>query len=265
MDVTVNCVVKNEDKWVWFAINSVLPYVKKVLVYDTGSTDKTVEIIKTIKSEKLELIEKGGVDSRGLVRLRQEQLEKTETEWLLILDGDEIWPSSQLAELFKKAESCSKSTIAFINNTRNCVGDVFHYLPDNAGEYNIAGYTGNLNIRLIRKTKDLKVTGEYPLEVYTNKNGPIQNQEGGLMYTNNWCLHTTFLKRSSLDKEKKSGSFGKKKYWEKGITMDENDLPVVLILKRPDIVDPPIFKRGLLYEFFSALTSPLLKLKRLFK
>ena len=41
-DITVHCVVKNEERWIWFAINSILDIAEKILVYDTGSTDKTV-------------------------------------------------------------------------------------------------------------------------------------------------------------------------------------------------------------------------------
>ena len=51
--IWANCLIKNEERWVWYALQSVLPYVDKILVWDTGSTDNTVEIIKTIKSNKI--------------------------------------------------------------------------------------------------------------------------------------------------------------------------------------------------------------------
>src|SRR3990167_5692967 len=51
--ITVHCVVKNEEKWVWYALNSVIDIAQKVLIFDTGSTDKTVEIIKKIKNKKI--------------------------------------------------------------------------------------------------------------------------------------------------------------------------------------------------------------------
>jgi len=41
MNITAQMVVKNEENFVWFAIKSVLPYVKKFLITDTGSTDNT--------------------------------------------------------------------------------------------------------------------------------------------------------------------------------------------------------------------------------
>ena len=49
MKIWANTVVHNEENFIWFAIMSVVDYVDKVLVYDTGSTDQTVSIIKEIK------------------------------------------------------------------------------------------------------------------------------------------------------------------------------------------------------------------------
>ena len=43
--VTAHMVVMNEEKWIWFAIKSVVDYMDRLIIYDTGSTDKTVEII----------------------------------------------------------------------------------------------------------------------------------------------------------------------------------------------------------------------------
>jgi len=36
--ITAHMIVKNEEQWVWYALQSILPYVDKVIVYDTGST-----------------------------------------------------------------------------------------------------------------------------------------------------------------------------------------------------------------------------------
>ena len=49
MKIWVNTIVHNEENFIWFAVMSVIDYVDKVLIYDTGSTDKTVEIIKEIQ------------------------------------------------------------------------------------------------------------------------------------------------------------------------------------------------------------------------
>lgn len=251
MKFTVHTIVKNEDQWVWYALQSVLSFASKILVFDTGSKDKTVELIKSIKSPKIVFEEKGEVSSEGLVKLRQEQIDKTNTNWFLILDGDEIWPSKQLKTLLKAGDGAS-NIVALFNKVRVCVGDVFHYLPDSAGKYEIAGKKGNLNIRLIKKTKDLKVTGIYPLESFENNNGPLQRQDKNLKFVNCWYLHTSFLKRSSKDLQKTSGSLGKKKTWEKGIKMKKQELPNFI----------PLEKRSSFYEVASTILTPIVSLKR---
>jgi len=262
--ITAHCVVKNEDRWIYYALNSILPYVEQVLVFDTGSTDKTSEIIKLIKSPKIIFEEKGSVDRERFVKLRQEQIDRTKTEWFLILDGDEIWPKSQIEKLIKEVRLASDSSIALFNRTRNCIGDIYHYLPDSSGNYEIAGIRGNLNIRLIRKTPDLKVMGVYPDEYYGDKNGPVQKQEDNLLFVNCWYLHTTFLERSSLG-NKTSGSLGKQKTWEKGIFMKGNELPEVLKMERPGMVADPYKSRGLKYELLALAVKPLKTLKKWFR
>ena len=164
--ITIHCIIKNEDRWIWYALQSVLPYVEKILIYDTGSTDNTLPIIKSIAFPKIVLEEKGVVDRRGLVALRQEQLERTQTPWFMLLDGDEIWPQESIKKLLSAAQNASKKTLALFTRTRNCVGDIYHYLPDSKGHYQIKNITGHLNIRLIRNIPRLKVIGEYPLESY---------------------------------------------------------------------------------------------------
>lgn len=265
MKITVHTVVKNEDIWVWFAVQSVLPFVDKIIIFDTGSEDKTVDVIKTINSDKIVFEERGSVDRKGLVKLRQEQLDRTETDWFLILDGDEIWPEDQLKGLLKSAESAPANTVATFNKVRNCIGDVYHYLPESTGKYEIAGVKGNLNMRLIKKTKDLKIEGEYPLEAYVDKNGPLQNQVDDLIFADYWYLHTSFLKRSSTISTKVSGSFGKSKLWQKGLKLREEELPAVLKADFPSVVEKPLSKRGLSYEILAHALAPAISIKKSFK
>ena len=60
-NLTVQMIVKNEDQWIWYAIASVIDYASKLIIFDTGSRDKTVEIIKSFKSSKIIFKQKGDV------------------------------------------------------------------------------------------------------------------------------------------------------------------------------------------------------------
>ncbi len=265
MKITGHCVVKNEDRWIWFALQAVLPFLEKIYIYDTGSEDSTVEVIKSINSSKIIFEKKGKVDSEKLVKLRQEQIDKTDTDWFLLIDGDEIWPENQIKKLISNVESAPNNISAAFNKVRNCIGDIYHYLPESAGNYQIKGIKGNLNTRLIKKTKDLKVTGTYPLEVYSNTDGPLQAQDENILFCDCWYLHTTFLNRSTLNISKVSGSFGRQRVWEKGLKIAKNDLPEVLFLKFPNMIENPLKARGMMYEINASLTTPFLKIKRSIK
>ena len=94
MKIWANTIVNNEENFIWFAIMSVVDYVDKVLVWDSGSTDNTVAIIKEIQKIKKDRIifrEVGEVKGEDFAKARQAMLEQSRCDWILILDGDEIW------------------------------------------------------------------------------------------------------------------------------------------------------------------------------
>ena len=124
----------------------------------------------------------------------------------------------------KKAK---KGTIALVNRTRNCIGDIHHYLPEKEGEYQIGSWRGHLNIRLVRKLPGLKVKGRYPMEAYTLRDIPIQNLPEKLEFVDTWYLHLTHLKRSgwrhqlgTIGRMRKYKFFGKSKALK--MAKDEN-------------------------------------------
>ncbi len=231
--ITSHTIVKNEEKFIKFALLSVIAKMDKMLVWDTGSTDQTVNLIKSLKNKKIEFRECGKVDRKKLVLLRNEQLKLTKTSWFLILDGDEIWPQENLVKLIEAMKKAKKQTIALVNKTRNCLGDLYHYLPDEEGKYKIGPWQGHLNIRAIRNLEGLRVAGSYPLETYLYRGIPIQNLTSRLEFVETWYLHTTHLQRSRwqhqvgvIDRIKKYKFIWRKKV----LKMKKEELPSVLNL-----------------------------------
>jgi len=227
--ITTHTVVKNEQRWIKPAILSVIKHVKQMLIWDTGSTDKTVEIIKSINSPKIEFSQKGPVNRLQLVNLRNQQIQQTKTPWFMLLDGDEIWPEKNLLQIIKAMKKTNKSTLALVNRTRNCIGDIYHYLPDSKGEYQIGPWRGHLNIRAIKNLSGIQVVGQYPLETYTFQGKPLQDQPEKLEFVNTWYLHLTHLKRTQwchqlnvIDRLKKY------KLWGKRLKLKPEELPQVL-------------------------------------
>ncbi len=229
MKLTSHTIVKNEQRWIKPALLSVINHVSEMMVYDTGSTDKTVELIKSINSSKIHFKQCGSVNRKSLVNLRNQQIQQTKNPWLLILDGDEIWPEKNLIQLTKSINNAKPNTLALVNKTRNCVKDIYHYLPESKGDYQIGPWKGHLNIRAIKNSLDLKVAGQYPLESYTVNNIPLQDQPENLEFVNTWYLHTTHLKRTNwrhqlnvIDRLKKF------KAWGQALTLNPQDLPDIL-------------------------------------
>lgn len=250
--ITLHTIVKNEDRFIKAALISALSSkeVERAIVWDTGSIDKTVEEILSIKDRRIEFVEKGNVSREQLALLRNEQLRMTKTPWILLIDGDEIWPEKNLYRLILTMKQSSNKTIALVCRTRNVAGDIYHYFPESKGHYQIGPWSGHLNIRAIKNAPGLDVKGEYPNEWYELNGVKIQDYpedkkarpSGGrpglnkyLEFVDTWYLHTTHLKRSknlfseflTIDRLKKHKWFYKLTGSEL-IEMDKSELPRVL-------------------------------------
>ncbi|KKT05645.1 MAG: Glycosyl transferase family 2 [candidate division WWE3 bacterium GW2011_GWF2_43_18] len=264
--VIVHCLVKNEENFIWYALQSVLPFVDKIMVWDTGSEDKTVEIINSINSSKIDFVEKGSVDSEMHTKLRAEMLDKTdkkEYRWLLILDGDEVWGKKEITKMIKVANQ--KEPSAIVVRTINLVGDIYHKLPKSSGKYEIAGQKGHLSIRIIDLSlKNLKVMNPHGGQTYTTSGIAIQDLPAEKLYFSEelFFFHTTHLERSSLDNKTLKRSF-KRKY-ELGEKIKNNLLPEIFFQKHPSIV-PDVTKAMSLSIYLRCLIETIPKrIKRKF-
>lgn len=110
--VTAHCVIRNEDIWIWYVIQSVLPYVDKLLICDTGSEDKTLEIIDTIKSDKIQVIRKEkltGLEFQAkFTDYKNELIDMTTTPWWFVLDGDEVYHDAAMKNMVEKLSEIPK-------------------------------------------------------------------------------------------------------------------------------------------------------------
>lgn len=192
-------IVQNEENWIYYAINSVLPNVSEMIIYDTGSEDKTVQIIKSIKNSKILFEEKGKVDAAKMVIFRNEQIKMTKTDWFMLVDGDEIYPS----RIFNKLELNENYYGVFLRNYL-CVGDAWHVLPERYGKYELCGHKGHLNLRFYRKMVNWKWLGKYPLEYYASPKGESINLMcSKLRFIDDYYWHVSFLKRSYISEKNK--------------------------------------------------------------
>ena len=153
MTIWAHTLVKNEDKYLWFAVSSVVKYVDKLLLWDTGSTDETVSICELLKStypKKIDFRRVVQKDIYDFTLTRQQMLEKTSADWLMILDGDEVWWEAGIARATQTlSRETNKHLETLVTPYFNIVGDIFHYQEEKAGMYQIDGQKGHLNIRFV--------------------------------------------------------------------------------------------------------------------
>lgn len=85
-------------------VNTLLSVLKQsyqnfeIVVIDDGSTDNSVDAVKTINDERIRLINQ---ENQGVSAARNRGIREAKYEWIAFLDGDDIWESDHLEEIIK--------------------------------------------------------------------------------------------------------------------------------------------------------------------
>lgn len=265
--IWANCLVRNEDRWIWFAVMSVIERVDKILIWDTGSTDKTVEIIKSIKSPKIEFKEYGPVTRENYPEARQAMLETTCADWMFLIDGDEIWRKDDIRKVVEAVNQRGDEAESVVVKTINFVGDIYHYQEEEAGRYEIAGRKGHLNLRAMNmKIPGLHAAGAHGQQGYFDiDNKPIQERDPKkILFVDASYFHATHLSRSSAaEKDREVPIRAQKRKYEIGLTFPKDfKYPEVFHLKRPGIVPDPWSKMTKMEWLRGLVQTPFKWIKR---
>jgi len=114
--LSICMIVKNEEANIGRALESFQPFADEIIVNDTGSTDKTVEIVQSFP--KTTLIQSEWIGD--FAYSRNLSLDKATCSWILWMDADDYVPPDQV-EAFKKLKlTALDRMISFtICNTEN--------------------------------------------------------------------------------------------------------------------------------------------------
>ena len=264
MKIWANTIVHNEENFIWFAISSVVNFVDKVLIYDTGSTDKTVRIIDELVKKygsKIEFKEVGDVNDKEFPKIRQQMLDQSKCDWILVLDGDEIWWEESIKKLIEVINQKGKSIEGIVVPFIAPVGDIYHFQEAQAGQYQLLGRKGHYSLRAInKKIPGLHVGLPYGKEGYFDINNKLIHEREKVFFLDAPYLHVTQLKRSNSPRK-----YNKFKY-ELGESFPVNfKFPEVLLKPFPDVVSSPWGKISGVKKIWAQLLTPLRKIKRRLK
>ncbi len=155
--ISLCMIVKNEEQNLARCLNSVRRVISELIIVDTGSTDRTVDIAKENNAKLLQFKWNDNFsDARNV------SLESAEGEWILILDADEIIAEEDLDTL--KIMCDSKEYGAFIFLTRNYTNDSngAKWVPNDNSYKEGSGYAGwfpSRKVRLFKNDKRIRFSG----------------------------------------------------------------------------------------------------------
>lgn len=266
---TVQTLVKNEARFLWYSVMSVAHHVDKILLWDTGSTDDTLKIaeeIKKVLGNKVDFQKFVAKTPEDVSALRQKMLDKTETDWFLIVDGDEVWWEDSIKLVAEVIKHGGMKLDYLISPYYTLVGDIYHYQEEKAGRYKIHDWRGHINIRAInKKIPGLHVKGTYPLEGYYDKEEVIiqEREKTRAKFVEDKYLHLTHLARSSGSKDNNIAGRSRKLKHELGQEFPSDFYyPEVFFRQRPVIVPSPWQKMTTGFWAKSLIETPLRKIKR---
>lgn len=272
MKIAVHTLVKNEEKFVWYAVNSIIDHIDKIYLWDTGSSDNTPKILKEIKKlypKKVDLRLLKPVNIETFADARQKMLDATHEDWFIMLDGDEIWWESSITKLISEIKTQKNKLESIVVPTINLVGDIYHRQEEAAGKYNLAGRHGHLNLRAInRSISGLSSQKPHGIWGWTDKEGTmIQDRDSKkIKFINAPYLHASFLQRAgTLNEESKVPKRARKLKYELGIPFPlDFYYPESFFKPHPEFVPSPWKPFNINYQIKAAVQTPVKMFKRRF-
>lgn len=170
MKLSLCMIVKNEENSLWQSLSKVSRYVDEIIVVDTGSTDRTKEIARNWSAQVFDF---PWCDDFSAAR--NFSLEKASSDWVLVLDADEVVINFDIANIRKvvKSEQPVVGRIKLIN-----------IISDESGErrscerisrmFNrkLFHYEGIIHEQIVRK--DGNVFNTLPVEITIEHSGYTQ-------------------------------------------------------------------------------------------
>ena len=169
-------IVKNEEQFIEKCINSVKGIADEIILVDTGSVDKTIEIASSIASpiaalsiassliassnQKINLFNYEWADDFS--DARNFSLSKATCDWILVLDADEIIAEEDLKNLIQMIQTTALSGFQLLQRTYTNDSDQSLWQktsPNNPFAHGFFGFVDIPITRLFKNNSLFKFTG----------------------------------------------------------------------------------------------------------
>ena len=181
-------IVRNEEKNIASCLNSIKNIVDEIIIVDTGSTDRTKEVVndicKNFDAKRVKIFDFKWVNDFSAAR--NESIEHAAKDWILILDADEIIDEIGLKTIKELISNNDVDGFLFLqkNYTNNTLIAGFNaelHIKDNL---KYTGWYGTLITRLFRNNKGFKFSGTVHELVETSI-----EEKGGVIISTNVVIH----------------------------------------------------------------------------
>jgi len=158
LKTSISCcmIVKDEEKVIERCLDRILPLVDELVIVDTGSTDKTMELIKEHDSPKVKTYTFEWCNDFSAAR--NFSLSKATKDWIFVLDADEVVTEIDRTNLYPNTayryETRNYTENILWTGNRNSSGE---YGPDEAGPF----WFPSTKIRLF--PNDKRIRFQYPV------------------------------------------------------------------------------------------------------
>ena len=268
--ICVHTLVKNEARWLWYSVTSVIDHVDKLLLWDTGSTDKSIEIEKELEKKypgKIELKQRKITSPSDFTKTRQEMLDVTSSDWFIVLDADEIWYEDSIKKFIGTINNRGQNIESVVVPTINLVGDVFHRQAESAGRYKFGSRVGHYNLRAVKRDiPGLHSEGIHGVWGWVDdENKMIQDRDSEkVKFVDAHYLHASFLPRGGTKgKDLEVVKRSKKLKHELGENLSKDFYyPEVFFKEKPNFIPSPWSTMSASFKFRAFFETPLRKMKR---
>lgn len=151
-------IVKNEEAYLPDCLKSVQSLVDEMIIVDTGSSDKTIEIAESFGAKVIH-----HPWNNDFAEARNVSLKHANCDWILVLDADEAMAPQDLTKIRQLAKNKGVTGYKLVQRTYSKMTTMTEWLaveypyPEARG---CSGYTPSPYVRLFRKDKDIYFEGK---------------------------------------------------------------------------------------------------------